>query len=61
MSFDKWQSQGHDTHSLIADPGFTAPEKGDFRLPPNSAAFKIGFEPIDLDGARLMIGINWKL
>jgi hypothetical protein len=21
----------------------------------------IGFDPIDLDGARLMIGINWKL
>ena len=48
MSFDEWQAQGHDTHSLIANPGFADPKKGDFRLPPESPALKIGFEPIDL-------------
>jgi hypothetical protein len=48
MSFDEWQAQGHDTHSLFADPGFKDPNNGDFRLPPDSPALEIGFEPIDL-------------
>jgi len=48
MSFEQWQARGHDTHSLLADPGFADPRKGDFRLPPESPAWKIGFERIDL-------------
>ena len=45
-----WQAKGQDTHSLVADPGFIAPEKGDFRLKPGSPAVKIGFQPIDMKG-----------
>jgi len=48
MSFEKWQALGHDVHSLFADPRFAGPRKGDFRLPPDSPAFELGFEPIDL-------------
>ncbi|MGO8930883.1 MAG: right-handed parallel beta-helix repeat-containing protein [Limisphaerales bacterium] len=47
-TWDKWQERGHDQHSLIADPLFVAPRESDFRLQPNSPAFKLGFRPIDL-------------
>jgi hypothetical protein len=51
MSLQEWQAKGQDLHSLIADPLFVAPEKGDFRLKPGSPAEKIGFEPIDMQRA----------
>ncbi len=47
-SFADWQKAGYDQHSLIADPLFVAPEKGDFTLKPASPAIKLGFKPIDL-------------
>jgi len=49
-TLEQWRARGHDQHSLIADPLFVAPEKNDFRLKPNSPAFKLGFRPIDLTG-----------
>jgi parallel beta-helix repeat protein len=48
MTFDEWKAKGRDVHSIIADPLFVAPEKGDFTLKPNSPALGIGFKPIDL-------------
>jgi hypothetical protein len=48
QSLAEWQASGHDKDSIIADPGFMAPEKGDFRLRQGSSAAKIGFEPWDL-------------
>ena len=47
-SFDEWKAKGLDVHSVIADPLFVDPEKHDFRLRPESPAFKLGFRPIDL-------------
>ena len=48
LSWDQWQSRGMDQGTLIADPLFVDPAKGDFRLKPGSPALKIGFEPFEL-------------
>lgn len=45
MTFDAWRAKGQDVHSLIADPMFMDPAKGDFRLKPSSPALTIGFVP----------------
>jgi hypothetical protein len=48
MDFEQWkQKRRHDLHSMIADPGFVAPVRGDFRLKPGSPALKVGFKPFD--------------
>lgn len=47
MTFDAWKQKGQDVHSLIVDPRFVDPARGDFRLRPGSPAEKIGFHPID--------------
>src|SRR5439155_26880278 len=39
LSWDEWRAKGMDLHSLVADPLFVAPEKGDFHLKPASPAF----------------------
>jgi len=44
-----WQEQGQDVHSVVADPMFVAPDKGDYRLKPASPALKLGFKPIPVD------------
>lgn len=48
-TFDEWKAKGLDTHSVIADPLFADPAKNDFRLRPDSPAFKLGFRPLNLD------------
>jgi len=50
-SWDEWLTQGMDRHSLMADPLFAAPDKGDFRLKPDSPAFKLGFVQIEVPGS----------
>jgi hypothetical protein len=47
MTFEEWQATGQDGNSLIQDPGFVDPDNNDFRLKPDSAALKVGFEPFD--------------
>ncbi len=37
-----------DINSYYADPRFKDPENGDFNLDPDSPAFQVGFEPIDV-------------
>jgi hypothetical protein len=51
----QWRARGHDTHSVIADPLFVAPQRDNFALRPGSPALKLGFQPIDLRtvGVRL--------
>ena len=49
-TLEQWRARGHDQHSLIADPLFVAPQQEDYRLKPESPAFKVGFRPIDLSG-----------
>ena len=48
LSFEQWQKNGNDVQSLIADPLFMNPGKGDFTLRPDSPVFTLGFRPIDL-------------
>jgi hypothetical protein len=47
-----WRSGGWDAHSIVADPLFVNPEAGDFRLRPQSPAFRLGFHPIDVPAAN---------
>jgi len=47
-TFEKWKLAGREAHSIVADPLFVNPEKGDFSLKPGSPAFKLGIKPIDV-------------
>jgi hypothetical protein len=48
VGLEEWRRQrGQDAHSAVADPGFVAPERGDFRLRSGSPALKLGFQPFD--------------
>ena len=46
-SLAQWQARGHDTRSLPADPLFVDAAKDDYRLRPDSPAYKIGFKDIN--------------
>jgi parallel beta-helix repeat protein len=51
-NFERWRTAGFDRHSLITDPKFFVAKpwaKEDFRLRPDSPAFKLGFQPIPID------------
>ena len=58
-TFEEWQAKGLGKHSIVADPLFVAPEKHDFRLRPESPAFKLGFQPIDMSIAGLTSQSRW--
>jgi hypothetical protein len=44
-----WQAEGWDKSSLVADPLFMNAAKDDFRLKPESPAFKLGFKPLPIE------------
>jgi hypothetical protein len=48
-SLAKLREMGLDKNSVIADPQFADPDHGDFSMPPDSPAFKIGFSPIPFE------------
>jgi parallel beta-helix repeat protein len=50
-SAQQWVRRGFDRHSLIADPKFRDPDKGDFALVEDSPALKLGFKPFDVASA----------
>jgi hypothetical protein len=47
-TLEQWRERGHDVHSIIADPLFTAPQRSDFSFLGGSPARALGFQPIDL-------------
>lgn len=47
--WQSWQAAGQDRHSVVADPLFVDPDKDDYRLRPESPAFKLGFQPIPVE------------
>jgi len=47
--WEEWKKLGFEEHSIIADPLFVDPEKDDYRLTPESPAFKLGFKPIPVE------------
>jgi hypothetical protein len=47
--WEEWQKRGFDTHSIVADPLFMDAAHDDYRLRPESPAFKLGFEPIPVE------------
>ena len=47
--WESWQATGQDQHSIVADPLFVNAEKDDYRLKPESPAFKLGFQPIPVE------------
>jgi hypothetical protein len=48
VDFVQWKQKGLDHSSIVADPQFIDPQKGDFRLKTGSPARTLGFQPIDL-------------
>lgn len=47
--FAAWRKLARDTHSIVADPKFVNPAQDDYRLRPDSPAFKLGFKPIPFE------------
>jgi hypothetical protein len=47
--WDSWREQHQDEHSIVADPLFIDPQHDDYRLRPESPAFKLGFHPIPVE------------
>lgn len=58
-TFEEWQAEGYDQHSIVADPGFVNPEAYDFRLRSDSPALALGFKPFDASKAGLVGDREW--
>ncbi len=47
--WEKWRENGHDVHSIIANPLFTTTNLQAFHLETNSPALSVGFRPFDIN------------
>ena len=55
----QWQKKGNDTNSIVADPLFIDLKNYDFRLKPDSPAYKLGFKLIDSSSIGLYGDEKW--
>lgn len=60
LSFAEWQARGFDAGSIVADPKFVNISAYDFRLAEDSPAWKLGFEPLELNKAGLVGPEEWR-
>jgi len=60
MTLEQRQAKGWDRGSLIVDPKFIDPEKGDFRLAGDSPVSRIGFVPFDCSQAGVVGDVEWR-
>ena len=60
MPLAKWQAQGRDEGSIIADPLFENPQQLNFKLKEGSPAAKIGFVPFDFSQAGVIGDAAWR-
>ncbi len=58
-SLEDWQKEGFDQHSVVADPMFKDPAGGDFSLSPDSPAYALGFQSIDISQVGLYGDEEW--
>ena len=58
-TFEAWQKDGNDTHSIYKDPLFVDAAKRDLRLKENSPAFALGFKQIDMSKIGLYGDAPW--
>ena len=59
--FPGWQRRtGHDRHSLVADPGFVNPGRGDFTFKSKKNISKSGFVPFDYNQAGVYGSDAWR-
>jgi hypothetical protein len=49
----QWKERGYDQHSVVADPLFVNFKENDYRLRPDSAAVKLGFESFGITNIGL--------
>ena len=60
LSLEQWREQeGHDRHSIVADPLFVDPRNHNFRLKADSPALQVGFEPFDYTEAGVYGDPAW--
>jgi len=45
----RWKAHGFEQHSVVADPRFVDPASDDYRLRPDSPAWRLGFQPIPVE------------
>lgn len=58
-SFAEWQAAGYDKGSIVADPRLRSPQQHDYRVPVDSPALRLGFEPFDTGQAGVYGDPAW--